>query len=255
MGLFESFGVIGAAGAPALAAAETYFDAQPAAMLRAALAGDAARVRDLLGTGVDPNSHGPRSADKNTPQITLLGYALGQRNEAALRVLIQAGASPLFEARADDGNAFLFAIVRKDSAMLDALYRAWPIAKIPANSQSRDAFSALGFKCNECLQVMFKNGLSVGVQDELGYNLLMEALSREDFKTAEWLLKDVGVPLDAESNRGITPANQLQAQIARYKPDTPVLESLLRLKALMQTRGVAFPVETAEQRRSSRGIK
>jgi hypothetical protein len=102
---------------------------------------------------------------------------------------------------------------------------------------------------------MFKNGLPVGVQDELGYNLLMEALSREDFKTAEWLLREAGVPVDAESSRGVTPANQLQAQIGRYKPGTPALESLLRLQALMQARGIVFPVETSEQRRASRGIK
>ena len=119
MGLFESFGTGGAADAPRMTAAETYFDAQPAMLLRAALAGDAARVRELVAAGTDPNSHGPQTGSKNTPQITLLGYAIGQRNDAALRLLIQAGASPLFEPRAEDGNAFLFAIVRGDAAMLE----------------------------------------------------------------------------------------------------------------------------------------
>ena len=215
MGLFELFGASAAKAAPALGPAEKYFDPQPAALVRAALAEDASRVRELVAAGVNPNSQGPRSNSKNTPQITLLGYAVGQSNEPAIRLLIQAGANPLFEPREDDGDAFLFAIGRKDSAMLDALYRAWPLSKVPARTQSETAFSALRFNCNACLKVMFKNRLPVGVQDSLGNNLFMEAMSREDLETAEWLLKDVGVPLDSETVRGVNSANILQSELSR----------------------------------------
>ena len=255
MGLFELFGAGVAKAAPALGPAEKYFDPQPAALVRAALAEDAPRFRELVAAGVNPNSQGPRSEDKNTPQITLLGYAISQRSEAALRLLIQAGADPLFKPRDGDGNAFGFAIVRKDSEMLDALYRAWPISKIPTKTQSETAFSALRFNCNACLKVMFKHGLPVGVQDSLGNNLFMEAMSREDLETAEWLLKDVGVPLDSETVRGVNSANILQSELSRYRPGTPTYDSLLRLQAAMQARGVVFPVETSTQRRASRGLK
>ena len=88
MGLFELFGAGAARAAPALGPAEKYFDQQPVALVRAALAEDAARVRELVAAGVNPNSQGPRSDDRNTPQITLLGYAISQRSEAALRLLI-----------------------------------------------------------------------------------------------------------------------------------------------------------------------
>ena len=255
MGLFELFGASAAKAAPALGPAEKYFDPQPAALVRAALAEDAARVRELVAAGVNPNSQGPRSNSKNTPQITLLGYAVSQSNEPAIRLLIQAGASPLFEPREEDGDAFLFAIGRKDSAMLDALYRAWPISKVPAKTQSETAFSALRFNCNDCLRVMFKHGLPVGVQDSRGYNLYMEAISREDLETAEWLLKDMGVPVEADPRRDVTPANQLQLHISRHRPGTPTYETLLRLQAIMQSRGIVFPVETVTQRRASLGLK
>ena len=185
MGLFELFGVGVAWAAPALGPAEKYFDPQPAALVRAALAEDASRVRELVAAGVNPNSQGPRSEDKNTPQITLLGYAVSQRSKAALRLLIQAGADPLFKPRDSDGNVFVFTIARKDSEMLDALYGARPLAKVPAKVQSDNAFSALRFDCNDCLKVMFKHGLPVGVQDSRGYNLFMEAMNREDLETAE----------------------------------------------------------------------
>ena len=110
MGVFELFGASAAKAAPVLGPAENYFDPQPAALVRAALAEDATRVRELVASGVNPNSQGPRSNSKNTPQITLLGYAVSQRSEAALRLLIQAGADPLFEPRDDDGNVFVFTI-------------------------------------------------------------------------------------------------------------------------------------------------
>ena len=255
MGLFELFGAGAAGAAPALGPAEKYFDPQPAALVRAALAEDASRVRELVAAGVNPNSQGPRSEDKNTPQITLLGYAVSQRSKAALRLLIQAGADPLFKPREGDGNVFVFTIVRKDSEMLDALYGAWPIAKVPAKVQSDNAFSALRFDCNDCLKVMFKHGLQVGVQDSRGYNLFMAAMTREDLETAEWLLKDVGVPLDAIAGGGVTPPNILQDDISRYRPGTPTHDTLLRLQAVMQARGVVFPVETAAHWRASRGIK
>ena len=255
MGLFELFGASAAKAAPALGAAEKYFDAQPAALVRAALAEDAARVHELVAAGVNPNSQGPRSEDKNTPQITLLGYAISQRSKVAVRLLIQAGADPLFKPRDRDGNVFVFTIVRKDSDMLDTLYSAWPIAKVPANVQSDNAFSAMGFNCNDCLKVMFKHGLPVGVLDSLGNNLFMEAMSREDLEIAEWLLKDIGVPLDSETIRGVNSANILQEDLSRYRPSTPTHDALLRLQAVMQARGVVFPVETSTQRRASRGLK
>ena len=255
VGLLELFGASASQAGPALGPAESYFDPQPAALVRAALSDDAVRVRELVSSGVNPNSQGPRSNSKNTPQITLLGYAIGQRSEVALRLLIDAGANPLFEPRDDDGNAFSFAIVRKDSAMLDALYRAWPLTKVPANVQAKGAFQALAFHCNACLKVMFQNGLPVGVQSEAGYNLFIMAMAGEDFDTAEWLLKDMAIPLDAETVRGVNSANYLQDDLVRYRPGTPTHDRLLRLQAVMQSRGVIFPVPTIEQRQQALGIK
>ena len=255
MGLFELFGASPSQAGPSLGPPEEYFDPLPTALVRAALAQDVVRVRELVSSGVNPDSQGPRSADKNTPQITLLFYAIGQRNDAALRLLIHVGADPLFKPRVGDGNAFGFAIVRKDSAMLDALYRAWPMTKVPVNVQARNAFEALEFHCNACLKVMFQHGLPVGVQDEVGYNLFISAMSREDFNTAEWLLKDMAIPLDAETRRGINSANYLQDDLMRYRPGTPTHDRLLRLQAVMQARGVIFPVPTMEQRRQTLGAK
>ena len=171
--------------APKLAAANRFFEPEAVALLNAALAGDETEVRRLAAAGVNANSQGPKSNSKNTPQITLLNYATFAQNERALALLIAAGADPLFKPRDGDGNAFLFAVVRHDAKMLDALYRLWPMARIPPKVQSQDAFGALGFKCATCVEVMFRNRLPPGVRDSIGYNLFMSALSGEALDTAE----------------------------------------------------------------------
>ena len=250
-----SYGGCASDSAPALGPPEKYFDPQPAALVRAALANDVGHARALVAAGVNPNSQGPRSDDKNTRQVTLLSFAVGQRSEPALRLLIQAGADPLFKPRKGDGNAFGFAISRNDTVMLDALYRAWPMSNVPAATQSDLAVAALRFSCSGCLQTMFKNGLSSGTTDSRGYNLFMEALSREDLETAEWLLKDIGVPFDSQTIRGVNSANHLQSDLAKYRPGTPTHDTLLRMQEIMKSRGVVFPVETSAQWRARHGIE
>ena len=214
MGLFELFGMGAAradvpdARAPRLARAEAFFQGQPLALLQAALAGDAAQARQLVAQGVDPNSHGPADLSKAVPQLTLLNYATGVQNERAMAIFLTVGANPLFEPREEDGDAFLFAIVRHDAKMLDVLFRLFPLARVPPKRQSDNAFAALRFSANTCLQVMFAHGLQPGVRDSRGDDLFMVALDREDLETAEWLLVSIGIPLDGPPDRGgNTPAN------------------------------------------------
>ena len=171
MGLFEllGMGAVNAdevdARAPKLVAPERFFEPEATFLLRAALAGDEFEVRRLVQAGVNPNSQGPKSNSKNTPQLTLLNYAVAQGNERALALLIAVGANPLFKPRDGDGNSFSFAVVRHDTKMLDALYRLWPMSRIPAEVQSDNAFATLTFSCKACLEVMFRHGLPPGIQD------------------------------------------------------------------------------------------
>jgi hypothetical protein len=262
MGLFERFGLgaarAGAGGpkAPDLPGPEAFFAADALALLTAARAGDESRVRELIAGGVDPNSHGPASTSKATPQLTLLNYATSLHDERALGVLIANGADPLFAAREEDGNAFLFPIVRGDAAGLDMLYKLFPMSRIPPRIQSKNAFSALGFNCRPCLEVMFRHGLPPGVEDVRHYTLFMEALSREDLDMAEWLLADVNVPLAARTSRGVTGPNMVQSGLTEdYRPGTPTYLRYRKLQAIMADKGIAFPVESAAQYRARMNLK
>jgi len=258
MGWFEWIGMGAAradtpdARAPQLASADSFFQGPPLALLRAALSGDEAEARRLVAEGVAPDSQGPASKSKATPQLTLLNYATGVRNERAMAILIAVGADPLFKPRPEDGNAFLFPIVRHDAKMLDALYRLYPLSRIPEERRSHDAFAALRFHANDCLKVMFDHGLPLGVTDPRGVTLLSDALDGEDLDTAEWLLTTVGVPVDVpRDRRGSTPAAEVQRRLAEdFRPGTPTYKRYEKFKRIMEQKGIVFPVESAADYRA-----
>jgi hypothetical protein len=252
MGLFELFGMGAAradvpdARAPRLARADSFFAGPALELLNAALAGDEARARELVSRGADPDSQGPASESEAVPQLTLLNYATGAQNPKAMAILVAVGADPLLKPRPEDGDAFLFAIVRHDAAMLDVLYRLFPMSKVPADIQSKDAFSALRFDARECLQVMFAHGLPPGVRNSLGDNLLIDAMNREDFDMAEWMIK-AGVPVDNPPDlNGVTPANIVQGALTeQFKPGSPTWRRYDKIKQMMAQQGIVFPVESS----------
>lgn len=255
MGLLELFGLpsrVTNAKAPPLGRPEKFFSGLNLDLMKAALAGDMERARQLVSSGADPNGHGPVTSSKMTPQVTLLAYALGERNERAMALLVAVGADPLFQPREEDGDAFIFAFVRKDDKMLAALYRLYPMSRIPAGTQVLHAFTALDLNAIGCLHVMLANGLPKDIRRPSGQNLLVEALYRQDYDTAEWLITDVGVPLEDPLPRsGVTPANIVQLDLAEsFIPGTPLYERNLRLKRLMEQKGVRFPVETSAEYRA-----
>jgi hypothetical protein len=232
--------------APRLARPEAFFQGAALDLLNAALAGDDQRARELVSKGADPNSHGPAAESKAVPQLTLLNYATGVQNAKAMAILVAVGADPLLEPRDDDGDAFLFAIVRHDTAMLDVLYRLFPLSRVPQQRQAQDAFAAVNFDANACLKVMFDHGLPLGIQDSLGHNLLIEALQRQDFDTSEWMIKQ-GVPVDSPPDRnGVTPANIVQRNLTEVmKPGSPTWRRYDKIKQMMEQKGVVFPVESS----------
>ncbi len=263
MGLFEWLGAgagaasaaEGTARAPQLPPPEAFFNGPDLRFLRAALASDEAAMRQALAEGANPNAQGPPSNRKATPQLTLLHYAVGVRQVPAMRLLIEAGADPLHKPRPDDGPALSFPIVRGDPAMLDALLTLWPLSKVPLARQSLLASSTLPFHCQPCLAVMFRHGLSPGLLDSRKYNLFMEALSYEMLDIAEWLLVDIKVPLDTVTRRGVTPANYVQDELARYRTGSPTHQQYLKFQAFMASQGVQFPVESSAEWRARMGVK
>ncbi|MFG6462502.1 hypothetical protein ACG04Q_13065 [Roseateles sp. DXS20W] len=261
MGLFELFGMGAAnadtpdARAPKLARPEAFFQGPALDLLRAALADDEAGARRAVAQGANPNAQGPAATSKSVPQLTLIHYAAGVRNPRAMAILLAAGADPLFKPRDDDGDAFLFAVVRHDAQMLDALLQLYPLARIPPKRQSQLAFYCLSFNARNCLQILFDHGLPLDVRDSAGYSLFMRALNQEDLDTAEWLLAEKQVPVqDVMSSGGgftVTPANMVQRALTEvFKPGSPPYRRYEKFKRIMEQRGIVFPVESAAEWRA-----
>ncbi|EHR69152.1 ankyrin repeat protein [Burkholderiales bacterium JOSHI_001] len=261
MGLFEWLGLGSAqaempdARAPRLESPERFFEGPSLPLLRAALAGDEAGVRQALAQGANPNAQGPKSNSKATPQLTLLHYAVGMGNERAMALLIQAGADAMFQPRPDDGPALSFPILRKDPRALESLLRHWPLSRVPAQEQFNLADDALMFGTRTCMEVLFRNGLSPAVTDSLNRDLFIKALLAENLDVAEWLLMEVGTPLSTTTTNGLTPPNYVQEELTRYRPGTPTHTRYLKFKAFMESKGVKFPVETSAEWRARNGKK
>lgn len=262
MSLLDWMGMSTASAAPAnsrakeLASPDQFFDGAALELLKAALAGNEASVQDAIGRGANANAQGPKSTSKGTPQLTLLHYAISVRNTRAMALLIAAGADPLFEPRDEDGPALLRPVMRRDAEILDALLQRWPMSKVPQRWQSYIAFEAVVQGCKDCLAVMFKQGMPVGITNGQNYNLFMDALSVEDLDLAEWLLTQIGVPLTTMNSGGITPANMVQRGLTeKFRPGTPTHNRYLKFKAFMESKGIVFPVESSADWRVRNGVK
>lgn len=68
-------------------AKQVFPDPKTAALAAAAAEGDAARVRELVADGADPNAQGDKG-------MNLLQYALAEQNPAGMKALLDAGADP-----------------------------------------------------------------------------------------------------------------------------------------------------------------
>lgn len=238
-----------AAPAFALKPAEHYFaDARALALLRAALAGDAARAKAALAEGAAADAEGPLSNPDN--RLRLLHYAVAADNAAAARLLAELGADPERDTLGF-GPALLFAITLDKPPLLAALLDVRPFAKLAADTQRTLMFRAVSLNRPRCLDMLLARGAPVDLRDTAGYTVLMRAVGALDVPLALQLL-DKGASLQVESVGGATPANLTQMLLQRAQAGSPLHAGLTQLKTAMQARGVNFPAPTAQEVKSAR---
>lgn len=233
----------------ALKPAEHYFaDPRALALLRAALAGDAARAKAALAEGAVPDTEGPLANPDN--RLRLLHYAVAADNAAAARLLAELGADPERDTPGF-GPALLFAITLDKPPLLAALLDARPFAKLAVDTQRTLMFRAVSLNRPRCLDMLLARGAPIDLRDTAGYTVLMRAVGALDAPLAQHLL-DKGASLQVESVGGATPANLTQLLLQRAQPGSPLHAGLQQLKAAMQARGVSFPAPTAQEVKAAR---
>jgi ankyrin repeat protein len=242
-------GNLGAAPAFKLKPAAGYFSSpQTLALLAAAQAGNAARVRQLVAEGADPNDEGP-AAQPN--RIRLLHYAVAADDAHAVRLLVTAGADPERDAPGF-GNAFLFAQFLDKLQMLGLLLELKPPGRLAQQTQQRLLFRAVELPRPRALLLLVQAGIPIDLADEAGNTAFLQALSARDYEMAEWLLQQGAASVREPTPADFTPANMVQFQLGRVQPGSPSHARLARMQALMQSKGAVFPAPTPQQVREAR---
>jgi len=188
----------------AFKAPEHYFaDARALALLRAALAGDAAQAKAAVAASAPLDEEGPRSKPDN--RLRLLHYTVAADNAAAARLLTELGADPELNT-AGFGPAMLFAITLDKPLMLGAMLDARSFARLAPATQEMLMFDAVSQNRPRCIKLLLDRGAPIDLRDTAGDTILMRAIGALDPPLAIQLLAQ-GASLKVEAVGGATPAN------------------------------------------------
>lgn len=228
-----------------------YFDESAAALVQAAVDGDAARAAALVKAGANPNAEGRG----NKVSLRPLQYAIAVDSESGVRILMRLGADPTLQTDGT-GHPLTFPIHLNKPRMLEVL-----LEEIPRGSVDRKvAADAVDYAVNwsrdpAFLKMLLDRGFPPDLPEDRGLTSLTDVIMRPVpiFEMAEMLVR-AGAALNPEPGpAGLNPATGLQFMLGEYRVGTDSHNTLLRIRALMEERGVKFPVPTpAEVQRSRR---
>ncbi len=228
-----------------------YFsDAKVLALLDAAISGDSAKAKQLVGAGADPNADGPPGSGG---RLRLLHYAIAAKNNGAAAILMTLGADPTLNTQGA-GSAAIFAITLDDVDMLALILQARPYPSLPREAAGRMLFQTVSLPRPRCLMVLLKQGFPIDFKDDAGYTILMRAINMQDYDLAEWLLNQ-GASVKIDTPSGMTPAYSVQFDLDKFVAGSPTHSKVLRLKNLMEQKGAVFPAMSPKDVRALRGQK
>ncbi len=218
-------------------------------LVTAALDGNKDLVAELVAKGADPNLEGPlKSGDVS--RLRPLHYALAQKNETAVKILMEVGADPDLVALYN-GNAYEFAMMLNKPGLLVALLENAPMRETSANARRRAFFESFIYDRLECAQVLLDHGVPIDAQDSAGKTALMNVINQEQPEVAIWLLERGVSPL-IETKTRLTPAYAAQSTLEEFREGTEGYNAYKRLVQKMEERGVTFPVPGPKKFRAAR---
>lgn len=228
-----------------------YFAEKPTRdLVAAASAGDREMAARAVAAGADPNAEGPQTMGE-AARLRPLHYAIARKDRTALEILLELGADP-DETAQFNGNAYEFAMILDARELLSVLLEKVPNSPASAEARRRAFFAAFIYQRQRCAELLLQHGVSVDALDGIGRTALFGALNGTDPGQAIWLL-DRGASPDVEAKSGLTPSYALQYNLEREREGTATHATLLKIKRMMEERGVVFPVPSPKQNRAARG--
>jgi len=231
-------------------APEKFFESRELDAAKAIRDGRNEQLPNLL-QGLDLNRPGQK-------EMTLLWFAIQEKNFEAIKMIVRAGANPEDHIVQGVGTAVSFALQNKDLRYLSALLDGG----LPANHTVEDntpliqrAAGAEGATLDH-VKLLVERGADLNVQDSIGGTALLSAINTNQPDRAFYLVEQ-GADLNKLTTRGVSAMWAVKLSIDGQQPGE-MRTSFEKLRDLMISKGAKYPPDSSAEVRKwmrSQGMK
>lgn len=232
--------------------ADRYFDSPlQLEAARAISAKDMARLRTAV-AGLDIDRPGHKS-------MTLLWFAIHERNFEAIRFLISRGSNPQEQLMKGPGIPVEYALLNQDTRILAAMLDGGLSVDHVDSDGTALVQKAAGpsSPAIDHLKLLVQRGAKVNVSDSIGRTALDTAILTRVPDRALYLLKH-GANWNTFTAYGGTPAYAVDLAIAKYEPGSEMRRMFEEVRDHMARQGAKFPADDSKTVRAwmkSQGMK
>lgn len=217
--------------------ADKYFDSPlQLEAARAISAGDMKRLRSAV-AAVEIDRPGKKS-------MTLLWFAINERNFEAIRFLVSKGSNPQEQLMQGPGIPLEYALLNKDTRILAAMLDGGvSVDHVDAGGTSLvqkaagDASPGI-----DHLKLLVERGANVNVSDSIGRTPLNDAISTRVPERALYLLEH-GAKWNTFTTGGVTPAYAVEKALARTDANSDLHRKFEEVRDFMARQGAKFPAD------------
>ena len=216
--------------------AEDFFTGRKLTLAKAIEADDMSALRQL--------AKGEDLAAPGDKDMTLLWFAMQQKNFDAIKTLIQLGVDPDTQIVQGIGSALAYAFLQKDLRFLKAMLDGGlsPNHQSPKHKQMLQR-AILGGTL-EHLKMLVERGADIDQRDSIGGSALYESIATRQPEIAIFLIEK-GADFKVKTVNGVTIPWAVHRSISRLQSG-PMLDRFEELRALLIKKGVRFPPDPPE---------
>lgn len=244
-----AFGIVGCA--VAKYSPEKFFSGQALEVAQAIEADAVERLPDLA-RGVDLNEPGRKG-------MTLLWFAIQEKNFDAIRALVELGARPDEQIVQGIGSAVDYAMYSEDLRFLTAMLDGGLPVDLRRNQSKTLLHRAAGAEGATLAhsQLLVERGADVNARTKIHRTPLMEAITTNQPDRAVFLVEQ-GADVNAFMTNGVSVMWALQSAIETQQPRSQLRREFERLRELMIEKGAKYPPDPPAKVREwakSQGLK
>jgi ankyrin repeat protein len=220
-------------------APEIFFEGQELEAARTIKDGRNNELSSLI-TGLDLNKPGKK-------QMTLLWFAIQEKNFDAIRLIVQHGAKPDEQGVDGLGTALSFALQHKDVRYLTAMLDGG----LPLNMQKEYGASMLQRAAGaegatlDHVKLLVERGADLNMQDSIGGTALLSAINTNQPDRAFYLVEQ-GADLNKLTTRGVSAMWAVKLSIDGQQPGE-MRTNFEKLRDLMISKGAKYPPDSSAE--------